>query len=108
MENVKENAEISITKSSVFSETWSSRYGSAFRTVDESGGQQLIKNDFNCLRPSKLVTKSGVIKYIRENMIIVKGDDGNIYKLFLGSCSRLESVGSEVPTVEQRIIFKGN
>ena len=41
-------------------------------------------------------------------MMIVEGDDANVYKLFLGSCSRIESVGSELPLVNQRIIFKGN
>ena len=67
-----------------------------------------MKNDFHCLLPSKLVTRSGMIKHIINNMIIVLGDDRNLYKLFIGSCSRVESARSKVPKVKQRIIFKGN
>ena len=40
-------------------------------------------------------------------MIIVSGDDGHVYKLFLGSCSRIESAGSNLPVVGQKIVFKG-
>ena len=68
----------------------------------------LVKNDFHCLLPSKLVTRSGLIKHIINNLIVVLGDDGNLYKLFIGSCSRVESASSKVPKVGQRIIFKGN
>ena len=52
-------------------------------------------------------TCSGEIKFIRKNMIIVSGDDGHVYKLFLGSCSRIESAGSNLPVVGQKIVFKG-
>lgn len=48
----------------------------------------------------------GVIKSISKNLIIVHGDDGNIYKLYLGSCSRIEAV-DRIPVVGDRIVFKG-
>ena len=104
LQKIEAVQEINITTSSLFNEEWSNSYGSAF----EEGGAELIRNDFSCLRPSRLVTRSGVIRYIRKNLMVVEGEDSEIYKLLLGSCSRLESAGSELPVVNQRIVFKGN
>ena len=67
-----------------------------------------MKDDFHCLKPSDSVTQSGIIKFIRNNLIVVLGDDGIIYRLYMGSCTRIESLGSRIPIVGQRINFKGN
>jgi hypothetical protein len=48
----------------------------------------------------------GEIKSIHKNLIIVHADDENIYKLYLGSCSRIETT-RQIPVVGDRIVFKG-
>lgn len=67
-------------------------------------------SDFSCSNEfSSVETKSGVIKNISANSIVVKGDDGKDYTLRLGSCSRFEGPGKDfVPKVGHNILFKGS
>lgn len=67
----------------------------------------VVKDDFTCLEPSPLQTNSGVIKFIWKNLILALTDNNELYYLRMGACTRIESVGSTIPYVGQRIMWKG-
>ena len=110
--NITEKSEVTetftITPCTILDHTWSSAYGNPYGVDSFSKSRDFSFNeDFNCLSPSTLESHSGVIKAIASKYMQVELLDGNLVRLHLGACSRLESTKS-LPEVGQKIIWRGN
>lgn len=101
--NVKRNNIYSPAWTKVYGIPFSAGYGSNadFQQADYSCSSDPVNNNYKVF--------NGKVDSINKNIMNVIGGNGDRYTVYLGSCTKIESIGDkDIPTKGSDICFKGN
>lgn len=89
---------------------WIKENGSPYDdNFDEQRGHRLAENDFECDIGNVLNLNSfnGKVVSINKNVVKVQNEQGEICTLYLGGCTRVESVNKALPKPGDNVYWKG-
>mgnify|MGYP000865136869 FL=1 len=100
-------SQIKFSQINIMDSQWQSSYGLPYDLLSFANAKDFsFSSDFNCLNPSSLKSGYGTITTIGSKFIEFTNGSGEINKLKLGTCTRLETT-SLLPGVGQTIYWRG-